>query len=472
MHTTFKKTKIIATLGPASDSPEKIEELIHAGVNVFRFNMKHADITWHNERIDRVQKVADKLKTPIGILIDLQGPEIRIETPEKKEVMLEEGEQILFSPKELKNIKHIVIPHPEVFKALDKGDGFLIDDGFTEFEVIRKDKDGFIAESKDAASIKHRKGLNLVGKDVDLPSLIEDDLRKLDMASRTKVDFVALSFSRKKEDIDILRTEMEKRKLKAMVVAKIESQAGLDHLDELIEASDAVMVARGDLGIEVPIEQLAYWQKTMITKCRQLFKPVITATQMLDSMINNPRPTRAEATDVANAVFDGTDAIMLSAETANGKYPVKAVSAMAKIARFNEMHSSITHQLEPKKDLTASIVDASLSILSDSKQFPISAIVVFTETGYTARVLSSHRPHVPIIAVTDQQKTVEELTLSFGVHTVLTKFPDGLFKASSSVLKELVEKDVLHKGQTVLITHGKSWGTSGLTNALMVVTLE
>jgi len=472
VHQTLKKTKIVATLGPTSDSPEKIEELIKAGVNVFRFNMKHADISWHNERIIRVQGIADTLKVPIGILIDLQGPEIRINTPQEKPVQVKEHEQLLFSSKEIQDTPHIIIPHPEVFKSLDVGDGFLIDDGFVEFEVIKKVKDGFLAEAKDSATIKHRKGLNLVGKDIDLPSLIDDDLKKLDMAARAKVDFVALSFARKRQDIQILREEMKKRNLNAMIVAKIESQAGLDHLDELIDESDAIMVARGDLGIEVPIEQLAYWQKTIIIKCRQAFKPVITATQMLDSMINNPRPTRAEATDVANAVFDGTDAVMLSAETASGQYPVKAVTAMARIAHFNEVRSHIMHQIEPHKNLTASIVDASLSILSDSKQFPINAIVVFTETGYTARVLSSHRPKVPVIAVTDQQKTVEELTLSYGVHAIPIQFPEGTFSISKKILDDLVQKNVLHSGDTVLVTHGKSWRTPGLTNALMVITLE
>lgn len=468
MH-TLKKTKIVATLGPSSDSPEKIAELIGAGVNVFRFNMKHADIPWHNERIERVQKVADGLGTSVGILIDLQGPEIRIETPEGKDVPLSKGQSITFAHEFREHETVIRIPQALVFTVLDAGDSFTLDDGFLEFKVVKKENNAFVAETLDDCVIKNRKGMNIPGKDIDLPSLIDDDLKKLEMAAKTKVDFVALSFSRSRADIEILKEEMKKRKVNAHVVAKIESQQALDHLDELIEVSEAIMVARGDLGIEVPIEELAYWQKTIITKCRIARKPVITATQMLQSMIDNPRPTRAEATDVANAVFDGTDAVMLSGESASGKFPVKAVAAMAKIVEFNEKRSTVPHLSIEQEDTTELVVDAAVAMLKEHQNVHIDAAVVFTETGRTARAISSFRPKVPIIAITDHEKTVETLTLSFGVTSVLSTFPSGVFDSANEVLGMLKKKHIIHEGQTLLIIHGVQWKKPGMTNSLSIV---
>lgn len=468
MH-TGKKTKIVATLGPASDSPEKIHALIQAGVNVFRFNMKHADIAWHNERILRVQNIADSLGVSIGILIDLQGPEIRIETPNAADISLSKGEYVVFAH-EFRDAETVVrIPQKLVFSVLEAGDNFSIDDGFLEFRVVEKQSNAFVAEALDDCVIKHRKGMNIPGKDIELPSLIDDDLKKLDMAAKIKVDFVALSFSRTKEDIEILREEMKKRNVIAHVVAKIESQQALDHIDDLIEVSDAIMVARGDLGIEVPIEELAYWQKLIITKCRVARKPVITATQMLQSMIDNPRPTRAEATDVANAVFDGTDAIMLSGESASGRFPVKAVSAMARIAKFNEDKTSVPHIRVKQDGTTELVVDAAVAMLQEHQNVRIDAVVVFTETGYSARAISSFRPKVPIIAVTDHQKTVETLTLSYGVISVFAEFPSGSFESADSVLNQLKKTQHIHEGQTVLIIHGVHWKQPGLTNSLAIV---
>jgi len=467
MH-TLKKTKIVATLGPSSDSQEKIAELIHAGVNVFRFNMKHADIAWHNERILRVQHIADELKTPIGILIDLQGPEIRVETFEKADIVLKKGEHVVFAREYIAGTPTVKIPLDLVFDVMHVDDEFSIDDGFLEFKVVAVGDKQYTAEALDDCVIKHRKGMNLPGKHIDLPSLIDDDLKKLDMAAKTKVDFVALSFSRNKKDIEILREEMKKRTVHAHVVAKIESQQALDHLDELIEVSDAIMVARGDLGIEVPIEELAYWQKLIITKCRVARKPVITATQMLQSMIDNPRPTRAEATDVANAVFDGTDAIMLSGESANGRFPVKAVKAMTKIAQFNETHTHVEHPHIEQKGSTELLVEAAVAILQQ-RMHAIDAVVVFTETGYTARAVSSIHSKVPVIAVTDEQKTVETLTLSYGIIGVYSEFPTGTFIDASEILKHLKSHEFIHDGQHVLVIHGSHWKRPGLTNSLSIV---
>lgn len=466
-----KRTKIIATIGPASDSPEIIEQLIRAGVNVFRFNMKHNTIGWHRERIDRVQAIADRLKTPIGVLIDLQGPELRIETPNQKDFPVKQGEKVRICEAFQEDAPVLCLPHRTVIDTLQPGDHLLIDDGSIEL-VVRSHREGSIlAESMTTSVIHHRKGMNIPGKTIDLPSLIDDDLTKLDLAAKGQVDFIALSFSRTKHDIEILRHEMKKRDIDARIIAKIESQAALDHLDELVDAADAVMVARGDLGIEVPIEQLAYWQKRIITMCRMKRRPVIVATQMLQSMIQNPRPTRAEATDVANAIFDGADALMLSGETAIGKYPVNVVEEMARIAQFNEIKSSGAPENLPIITCPEALANAAVALLNHQRTPKIDAVVVFTETGHTARNLAIYRINVPLIAVTDRQKTVETLTLSYGIQAYLEKFPSGPITIPNPVTTSLVTRKILKKDQTVLVIHGQNWREPGLTNALAVLTM-
>lgn len=466
-----KLTKIVATLGPASEDEQIIADLIRAGVNVFRFNTKHGTPEWHELRIKKVQKIADRLKRPIGMLLDLQGPELRINTLNGEDVEVIEGKTVKIGiTTEIEGVK-ISLPHSVVFDILQKGDSVLVDDGYIEGEVERVEQDALYIKMLNSGIIKHRKGVNLPGKAINLPSLIETDLKQLDMASINKIDFIALSFARTKEDIEVLRTEMQKRGMQAQIVAKIESQPALDHLDELIESSDAIMVARGDLGIEVPIEQLAYWQKEIITKCRKADKPVITATQMLESMINHPRPTRAEATDVANAVLDGTDALMLSAETAAGSYPVRSVEYMARIAKFNEQKSDPCNDLleQKSKDTTEQVTNAAVAMIKNQSDTKIDLVLIFTETGYTARTFASYRLNIPILAVTDSRKTVETLTLSYGITPYYTQFPEGDFISPERMIERLREKDVLQPGQSVLVIHGHHWKKPGLTNSLTVV---
>lgn len=331
----MKRTKIVATIGPASDSPETLEALIRAGANIFRFNMKHADRAWHEERIDLVRRVCQDKGLDVGILIDLQGPEIRLETPEKKEVTVEENELVTFSLSPADG-KHIVIPTPEVYTAVHVGQLLLIDDGVVEFEIIEAHDHEIKARSRQACVIKHRKSVNFPGADIDLPAMTEDDYKKIEMRNMAEVDFVALSFTRTKADVIHLRGELDQRGVKSKICAKIENQIALDHLEEIIEVSDVLMVARGDLAVEIPYERLAHEQKRMIKMCNEMKKPVITATQMLHSMVHNMRPTRAEMCDVANAVYDGTDATMLSEETAGGEHPLMVVEAMSRILSFTE----------------------------------------------------------------------------------------------------------------------------------------
>jgi len=464
----MKLTKIVATIGPASDTEEIIEHLIEAGVNVFRFNTKHATTQWHEDRIKRVQKVANKMGRDIGILMDLQGPEIRLETAKKETIFVEKGEVVNITLEPSGDTRSICIPRKEVFEAVHEDDQILIDDGNIELKVKSVSKDSLEAVAEEAGSIAHRKGVNFPGVRINLPSLTKDDLEKLSMAGVNKVDFVALSFSRTKLDIETLRNELAKRKMNALIVAKIESKEALENIDDLVDSADAVMVARGDLGVEIPIEQLAYWQKRIIEKCRLKNKPVITATQMLQSMIENQRPTRAEATDVANAVLDGTDAVMLSGETASGKYPRRAVAAMQRIASFNETHSRAA-KIDLVPENQTDIIVRAVGQMIQQEHLKVGMILVFTHSGETARSLSRYRLGLPIIAATASQNVVDQLTLSYGVFAIKTKFAENDFKLPNPVLDMLVKRGLIEKGENLIVVHGQHFYEEAATNAVALV---
>jgi len=468
----MKKTKIIATIGPVSESPKDITALIKAGVNVFRFNMKHSTVEWHNEKIKIVQEISDSLEIPVGIMIDLQGPEVRIFTKNKEAVIFKKNESLIFGKSFSSPEIKIVIPHSNILKMLKPKDLFSIDNGFFEFEVIEK-KNGFLyARALGDGIIKNRKGVNFPGKKTGLPSLINDDLKKLDMAARVKIDFIALSFCRTKEDVEFLRKEMKKRKITAQIVAKIENKEALDNIEEIIESADAIMIARGDLGVEIPIEQIAYWQKFIISKCREKRKPVIVATQMLMSMIDNPSPSRAEATDVANAVFNGTDAVMLSEETAAGKYPIKTIETMSRILDFNEKECP-SLRLAPKPNSFVELIsEAGMEIIENHKDFNITKALVFTSTGYSVRALSSLRPNIPVIAITNNKKTAEFSALLYGVTSFFVKFPTGAFRSPLPILNELKKQGLVKVGENVLIIHGGNWKRIGINNSLAIVKIN
>lgn len=470
-----KNTKIISTIGPATDSEEKIKELIENGANVIRFNMKHNTVEWHLQRIDLVNKIADDLKVTVGILIDLQGPEIRIETINGEPLEIQKDE-LLYITHDFKLVdttknKVIRVGHELVTSTLSIGDACSIDDGFVELEIIEKHEEYLVAKAIDSGTIKTRKGFNLQGKDVDLPSLISEDLDKLDIATQTKVDYIALSFVRSKKDVDILKYELDKRKIAAKIVAKVESQKGVDNIDEIIDSADVIMVARGDLGVEIPVERITFYQKEIINKCRLANKPVIVATQMLDSMIRNPRPTRAEVADVANAVFDGTDAVMLSGETASGAYPIRAINMMSRIVTFNETKTSFNKLAFDKFNQTQLIVISAMSMIKNATEMQIDKVIVFTETGYTAQVLSSFRPTTPIIALTNKKKVAESLALCYGVRPYEIDFPKGIFIVPEDIINDLKEQEIIKEGNTVLIIHGRKWRDPGKTNAIVLVTV-
>jgi len=468
MHTS-KLTKIVATIGPASETPEIMAKLIDAGVNIFRFNTKHSTPQWHAEHIKQAQMIADEKHVTIGILLDLQGPEIRLETRDKNDVPVKSGQIMTIGLSYVEGVE-VIIPHAQVFKLVKPGQDLLIDDGFVETEVIEVKDDALTVRVRNEAVIKHRKGVNLPGVDIDFPSLIENDIRQIRSNAKGKVDYVGLSFVRSARDIKMLREEMDKGGMNAKIVAKIESQPALNRIDEIIAEADAVMVARGDLGVEVPIEQLAYWQKILINKCRVANKPVITATQMLESMIFNPRPTRAEVTDVAHAIFDGTDAIMLSGESAGGKYPVRTVEMMARIAKWNEKLRGIENISFAGDDATTIIAEAAVSIAKSGIKPKIDAVIVFTETGFTALAISRYRLAIPVIAVTDNKATAESLTISFGVTPVISEFPTGVFTTGNAIVSDLKKRDIVHEGDTLLLVHGHHWQKPGNTNALAIIT--
>jgi len=461
-----KLTKIVATIGPACDSEEKIISLIQNGVNVFRFNFKHNTIDWHADRIKRVNSIAHKLGVPIGTLIDLAGPEIRIIMP-FDQLSLKENEEIVFGLAlyKKKGVKGLSITHPEIIEHLKHGQVLLADDGMFSFEVVKKGKDYFLKSHTDGILLNN-KSLNIPGAQIPLSSLIDRDLEGLKLAAKHEVDFIALSFVRSPSDIQTLRKEAKKFGVTGLVVSKIETQKSLDNIDKIIDATDGIMVARGDLGVEIPIEQVPFYQKMMIRKCLVAGKFVITATQMLQSMIAQPIPTRAEVSDIANAIYDHTDAIMLSGETASGKYPEKAVDIMRKTALFYEPkpeHDIRSYVQYSVKDTGAMICDAAYNLYRRyvvAKQ-PISGFIVFTKTGNTARLLSRYRPQVPIYAFTPSVEVCESLTINFGIRPYLSEFDNSLhaemvaIKQAVRILQDKIEQ----KGNSkFIVVHGDLWG--------------
>lgn len=466
----LKQTKIVATIGPATETKETLKAMIEAGMNVARFNTKHSTPEWHIERIKRVRAVAAELETPIAILVDLQGPEIRIELPAEKSFTMEKGDAVTFTGDRQKKGDRLIYIPEEIIKYFSRGDLVLADDGACEFIVTEMKDDGFEAQSMCSCKVQHRKTMNTPGTILGMPSLTDRDCKYLDVIDPELIDFVGLSFVRDAVDVQNLQTALEKRGIEAGIISKIENQAALDNLAQIIQASDGIMIARGDLGIEVDFSQLTYWQKKIIEQCRDAAKPVITATQMLKSMINHPRPTRAEVSDVANAIYDGTDAVMLSGETTIGHYPVEAVKTQAEIAQYNEQH--IEHKIKWPSNISNSlnITSNAANLLKHSQQ-KINRVLCLTETGRTARLLSRFRPKLPIYAVTHNEDTYRSLALSYGVQAKLLDFPEGRIDFSPELKARFIEAGLVHHGETVLVIHGSVWKKPGLTNTITLVNI-
>lgn len=467
-----KATKIIATIGPATESEEAMNALIRAGMNVARFNTKHSDPIWHKTTILRLRQVAEKLNEGVAVFLDLQGPEVRLNLPGGQPFTVHSGQVVKFvSSSDSANPIEPVVPQM-VITSLHKDCSILIDDGTGEFVVEEIGPDYLLARAQSEFVVKDRKTLNTPGIVMDMPSLIDRDMAVLDQMQDNMIDYVGLSFVRNKADIEVLRQELAKRQIHAQIVAKIENQSALDNIDEIIDNSDAVMVARGDLGVEVAYQELTFWQKTIIAKCRNYGKPVITATQMLKSMVDNPRPTRAEVSDVAHAIYDGTDAVMLSEETTIGKYPVNAVMVQHTIAVFNEPHATYLPFQPIIHADTDRVTHAAIELVQASRDQneTITKIICFTETGRTAKLLARYRPHVPIIALTSNPLTYHTLAMVYGVQAHVINLEDDHRLDSHDAIREILNHyNLIVPEDRCLVIHGIIWKNPGKTNTMSLL---
>lgn len=413
------RTKIVATIGPASSSPEVLKAMVHAGMHVARLNFSHGSYEDHARTVALLRKVAEETQSPITLLQDLQGPKIRIGQLPGGQVELTAGETVLLVPLAdyTGQAGHLPIDYPHLAQDAKAGEPVLLDDGLFELKVTGVRNGAVQCEVIEGGLLKSRKGVNFPGLNLRLPSVTEKDERDLEFGLAQGVDWVSLSFVRRAEDIMILKDLLARKGYADVpVVAKIEKPQAIDNLEAIVNAADAVMVARGDLGVEMSPERVPMLQKRIIRMCNRRGIPAITATQMLDSMIRNPRPTRAEASDVANAIIDGTDAIMLSGESAVGDYPVKAVQMLARIARDVEKEVQFPDIPPPDNDETHALSEALHAI---DKILPLRLIVTFTSSGYTALLASKERPSVPVVAITPSEKTYHRLNLIWGVIPIL-----------------------------------------------------
>jgi pyruvate kinase len=467
----MRKTKIVCTIGPASEDPETLKRLILAGMNVARLNFSHGSHEEHGRRIDAVRQAAAELGRTVAILLDTKGPEIRTGELQGGEAELKAGDRLTLTTEPiLGNAQRVSVSYEGLPADVQPGSTILIDDGLIRLDVEAVEGTEIHCRVANGGLLKNRKGVNLPGLKVNLPGITSKDADDIVFGIQKGVDFIAASFVRKPEDILEIRKILEEHDADIEIIAKIENSEGLEHLDEILEVADGLMVARGDLGVEIPAEEVPLVQKEMIRKCNNLGKPVITATQMLDSMQRNPRPTRAEASDVANAILDGTDAVMLSGETAAGKYPVEAVETMDRIAlrtekalRYRDLFRQ--RRLEQEVSITDSISQA---VVHAAESLQSSAIITSTESGFTARMVSKYRPRAPIIAVTPNDRVMAKLSLVWGVYPVKgTKVTNTDEMLQVAIRSALASKYVRH-GDLVVITAGVPSGQSGSTNLIKV----
>ncbi|KWU64509.1 pyruvate kinase [Priestia sp. YIM B13446] len=470
----MRKTKIVCTIGPASESVEKLVELINSGLNVCRLNFSHGDFEEHGARIVNIREAAKQTGKTVGILLDTKGPEIRTNTMENGAIELQEGSEIIVSMTEVVGTtEKFSITYPGLIEDVHVGSKILLDDGLIGLEVLEINKtDGEIkTKVLNPGTLKNKKGVNVPNVSVNLPGITEKDANDIVFGIEQGIDFIAASFVRRASDVLEIRELLEKHNAAHIqIISKIENQEGVDNIKEILEVSDGLMVARGDLGVEIPAEEVPLVQKDLIKQCNALGKPVITATQMLDSMQRNPRPTRAEASDVANAIFDGTDAIMLSGETAAGSYPVEAVQTMHSIASRAEQALNYSEILQQRsKQVGPSITDAiGQSVVHTALNLNASAIVAPTESGYTAKIVSKYRPQSPIVAVAANDSVARRLSLVWGVTPVVGERVNTIDDMLDHAVNDAVKTGVVAHGDLVVITAGVPVGESGATNLMKV----
>ena len=461
----IRRTKIVATLGPATANASTIGALLHAGTNVVRINASHGTPELRGEWIAAARRAAESLATPVAVLLDLQGPRIRVgDLPHPRE--LTPGQQVVFAPEEVARGDDLPTTYDGLATDARVGSRILLNDGLLSVEVTGVDAPRVRGRVIDGGMLTAHKGMNLPGLHVSAPALTEKDRQDVQDAVRAGVDYLALSFVRRAEDIDELRGLVPNT---IKLVAKIEKATALENLERIVAAADAVMVARGDLGVELPFEQVPHVQKRLISEANQQGKPVITATQMLESMVHAPRPTRAEASDVANAILDGTDAVMLSAETAVGQYPLEAVRAMDRIIREMERHPLRQREERRKAADGVTTEDAiAWGTFAVARMLKTPLIVTLTKGGFTARKVAALRPPVPILAVTTESTTYRQLALVWGVVPVLVDHVPG-YDAMLEVVRDLILKRRLAKqGDCIVMTAGVPWDVSGSTNLIKV----
>lgn len=470
----MRNTKIVCTIGPASESIEKLEKLMECGMNVARLNFSHGNYEEHAERIKNIRAAAEKTGKTVAVLLDTKGPEIRTHNFVNGQAELLQGKTVYVSMKEVEGTaERFSVTYPGLIDDVHEGSKILLDDGLIELEVkeVNKANQELKTVALNSGVIKNKKGVNVPNVSVNLPGITEKDANDILFGIEQDIDFIAASFVRRASDVLEIKELLENHNATHIqIIPKIENQEGVDNIDSILEVSDGLMVARGDLGVEIPAEDVPLVQKQLIRKCNTVGKPVITATQMLDSMQRNPRPTRAEASDVANAIFDGTDAIMLSGETAAGDYPVESVQTMSNIAVKAETaidHSSILKDRSRNVDMT--ITDAiSQSVTHTAMNLAVSAIITPTESGHTARMISKYRPHSPILAVTFSERINRRLSLVWGVHAVMCRRAKSTDEMLDIAVERGLRSGMVEHGNRVIITAGVPVGQSGTTNLLKV----
>ena len=438
-------------------------------------NFSHGSHEEHKGRMDLVKKIREKLNKPVAILLDTKGPEIRTGNFDQPEVLLEEGQKFTITMNDVIGNKEIcTVSYKGLANDVVTGDTILIDDGLVGLRVEEVNGDDILCIVENSGIVKNHKGVNVPGVKINLPALTDKDISDIEFGISQGIDFIAASFVRKVSDVLAIREVLERNNATDIqIISKIENQEGVDNLDDIIAVSDGIMVARGDLGVEIPTEEIPVVQKLMISKCNKAGKPVITATQMLDSMMRNPRPTRAEVTDVANAIYDGTDAIMLSGETAAGKYPVEAVKIMATIAKRTEETLKYNELLKKRKIEDVTVTNAiSYATCTTSADLNAKAIISFTTSGHTARMVSKFRPQAPIIATTEDEGVMRRLALVWGVYPVKTSYVVSTDEVVANSIESAKEKKYLDNGDLVVITAGVPNGISGTTNLIKVHTIE
>ena len=471
----MRKTKIVATLGPSSTSKEMIEKLITAGVDVARLNFSHGTYEEQQEKIDNVKEVRKKLKKNTAILLDTKGPEVRLSTFRDGRIFLHNGDTFILRAEKVEGDEtQCSISYPDLYRSLKIGDKVLVDDGNLELQVESIEGRDVVTKVIIGGPVSNRKGINTPGIHVERDYLSETDKADILFGLRNDIDMIAASFVENAQNIRDLRAFIRDNGYDdIMIISKIESQEGLDNAEEIIRESDGVMVARGDMGVEVPISEVPVMQKRLITMANNYGKLVITATQMLESMINNPRPTRAESTDVANAIYDGTCAVMLSGETAAGKYPVEAVMTMDRIARrteedINYKKRFYLHQKEASS-ITEAITHAACTVAHD---IDAKAIIAMTKSGSTCSLVSQYKPQAMIIGCGMDEKVLRQLNLNFGVVPLYVRECNDTDEMIDLAIENSIREGILSSGDEVVITAGIPLGKPGFTNMLKVVKVK